>query len=425
MPTALECKRRGKVKNKVTGRCRRKCRPGKEMVDSDSGFCVARKKRSRSRSRSRSRNTVTSCKKKGKLLNKVTGGCRRKCKSGKERIDPDSGRCVRKGKKGGRRRRRRRDEEDDDVVSDEDIEELEEQDDEDDDSVYESEEEEEDDDDGGDDVFSPLIVRRRVRQRKKKAKTAQKQFLKKYGKNAVRLLPRGFVVSKKIGEGSYGSIWKICDEDGFADCNYVVKVEKIVRRKKPKKELVQEFKVQKEFYRKKLTIEPIEQSFFKKGQTTYSLILMRRVDGTLESWLEEQRTDREIQDVFEEIIALNNKIKRAKFTHGDFNVGNIGFDIEIVRRGREEQFRPVFFPIDFGWATTKTNVKNLDLLQLYRVASSFSKPGKKEYNRNRRKLAALIKPILLRAGFSASDLSARNIDSTFEDEHDEYERRYF
>ena len=401
MPTQKSCRKQGKLLNKVTGNCRRKCHRGKEVISPSSGLCSPRK----------SKTNRAKCREEGKMLNKVTGQCRRKCFRGKEIISPESGKCVSRKRKNKKKRtsasrsrsrsrsrspsksRSARKSQSKKNSSNEEHE------------LSEQEELELDmEDDSGQ---TPLIRRHRIEERQRTAKKAQKKFQRLYGKNGTDELPEGFTVTKLIGSGSYGTIWKICDEKTFSDCNYVVKIEKKVKSL-GKRKMKEEFKVQKLFNEKGLTIKPIDQVFFKKGRREFSMILMERVDGTLYDWLKQERSETELKRVFKQLMELQKKIKRSGFTHGDFHESNIGYNLEI-KNGR---FQPVFFPIDFGFSTTKGNFKDIDLFQLYRVLILFVEPGQNIHNKNARFLAKLIKPILLKR-FTKKQLSKSKIDEFF------------
>lgn len=344
------------------------------------------------------------CRRVGKVLNKVTRKCRRKCKIGKEKIDQKTGMCISRKKKQTEKKRRRarqsiqqyenRDDDEEAELTEEQEEEL--------DRMIEKQQNE------------PGIRRYRISQRKSDQRKAQKDFRKKYGKTAEQLLPSGYKVSKQVGKGAFGTIWKICKEE-LSRCEYVVKIEER-KDKKSKKEAKKEFDVHRKFYRKRLTVKPTDIKFFKKGGKSYSMITMEKVDGVLDDWLKEKRRKSELDAVLKVLLKVEQKIARAKFTHGDMHSGNIGYILEI----RNNRFQPIFFPIDFGWSTTKKNFKQIDLLQLYRGFSSFPSKTNKEYNANIAYLAKKLKPIILNMGFSSRSLGAKNIHKTYDKVHDKY-----
>lgn len=239
-----------------------------------------------------------------------------------------------------------------------------------------------------------------------------------YGKKATSLLPKGYIVTRHIGSGAYGSIWKLCDQDSYSDCKYAVKVEQVDHIPEPKSydQLRYEYKMQRNFYCNGLGVEPIKHKMFKRGKTTYSMIVMCRMDGTMEDLLTTERTSDEIDILYRKMKAILKRLKRHHMTHGDFHVGNLGYTQEIVNH----TFQPVFYPLDFQWSTDKGHYEDIDLYQLYRSLSLYPMDI---HPKNAKRLIKRIRADLRKAGYSTTELLTRNINDVFDDMHDDYWNR--
>lgn len=396
--TRKQCKK-GKIKNKVSGRCRRKCVRGREIISPTTGLCIKRGLRGKvslRRDRTPSKKVQKRLKKRQKVYEDPS--------SDSDDSD-DSDNMPLQWKKKSKQRKKPRDSDSDsdsDFIPDEEI-------------LSELED-------------SPRVVRgRRISQREKKSKVFSRKFQSRYGKASMKkILPVGFVITSNIGSGKYGSIWKLCDKASFTEC-YAVKMQQLVKKGKKKesgsglmtlKDMKNEIKFQKAFAHKNLSPEILKVVLFKHNGKDYAAILMKKISTTLDGWLNSQkRSNPELKDMHRRILKLSHKIRTLGWTHGDFHGGNIAINFELD----DGVVGPKLSVIDANRSSMKEGHKSLDLLQLYRTLMYYS-----ENDESSRKLGLMIKRDLLRKGLRARDLRSENAtEDTYDRIDDKYADRNF
>ena len=92
---------------------------------------------------------------------------------------------------------------------------------------------------------------------------------------------------------------------------------------------------------------------------TIHFMSMGRVDGTVQSYLSEPRSDQELESIFSKVFDVVLELKNENLNHGDLHIGNVGF---IIGDDGEMEIQL----IDYGFSMDGQFVE-LDVLQLIRV----------------------------------------------------------
>ena len=169
------------------------------------------------------------------------------------------------------------------------------------------------------------------------------------------ILPENYFISKQIGKGTYGSVYLLCNIVS-KKCDKVIKFSTDTSGS----EFHHEIRMNKLFAKYKLAPAVVKGMYLSKKKV--SVIIMDRVDMTLESYLKQDLTEKEVTKIFTKIKTLLSKLKKYNLLHGDFHAGNIGLTQKKNDIG--------LFMIDFGFSKqidNMTNLDELDYLQLYRT----------------------------------------------------------
>lgn len=170
---------------------------------------------------------------------------------------------------------------------------------------------------------------------------------------------RKWAFVKHLGEGASGSV--ILVRNRGTGTKRVAKLSK----KFKKAQVQREFDMQNEFWRHGLAPKAIELAYDEvrhgNDHKKVSVILMQRVDSTLESWLHHKRAKWELDVMLNVLIAFIDKMQRDRLTHGDLHWQNVAFK---YKQGTKTIGRVVL--IDFGSASRKADPR-MEFAQLIRT----------------------------------------------------------
>lgn len=235
-----------------------------------------------------------------------------------------------------------------------------------------------------------------------------KPIVKEFGQKALTIMPDGFQLTRKLGEGDFGVTYQACLTS--YDCVAV----KFLKRHLPKKDYTHEADLQRVFAEKGLAPRiyrgPV---FYSSNGKEFVGLVMERIDGTLDSLLEQAFEPDARADLVAAVLSLLGLMEHFNLTHGDLHTGNIGYRYATTHKN---VLTLQLILIDFGYSVQGVSNRKLDALQLLRTLrepkSTFDKDNVK----------ALIPPlvaILKDEGVTKT--------STYQDLEDQYfdERRRF
>lgn len=191
------------------------------------------------------------------------------------------------------------------------------------------------------------------------------EVIKKFGRDALRVLPPDYELSRFLGEGLYGSTYQICATN--FDCLAV----KFQKMKQNKSVYENEVKIQQLFASHGLAPKVIGNILYTKHKNKpIASYLMERIDGTLKSLLKKPNlSDDSLLQIISALLTLIGKFQEYKLTHGDFHTENIAYQWKTDSEGVSHV---QFLAIDFGRSRSgKANIK-MDLLQLVRTLLWFN-----------------------------------------------------
>lgn len=189
----------------------------------------------------------------------------------------------------------------------------------------------------------------------------RKEIEKLYGKDFANAIPHQIKIVKKIGleTDTSNSIYSGRLSPG------VRRVVKIARANKTEAQF--ESVMQVLFSRAGLSPRLYQ---FKTVYSNYSFFIMGEIDGTLLSYLEDPRSERELSHIVDEIEHLIKRMCKAGLSHNDLHFGNISIEEMIFGSPSDHVIKPGLGVIDFGYATFLKNDDDCQyqssMAQLYR-----------------------------------------------------------
>jgi hypothetical protein len=187
---------------------------------------------------------------------------------------------------------------------------------------------------------------------------------------------------KLLGVGEYGLAFSICNPSISSEV-FVVKYQKYKQENKNADELfVREFEMQKKFFEAGIAPEP------KFVELSPNILVMAKLDGTLNDLLENPCSEETLNGILEGIINLISRMCAYNLSHRDLHWGNIGY----VFKFDEEQFdtldinlhplqrRTDFQLIDFDSSKDEGCDPEAELAQLIRTTFKPSDYGLNEKN---------------------------------------------
>jgi serine/threonine protein kinase len=139
-------------------------------------------------------------------------------------------------------------------------------------------------------------------------------------------LPENYEIYDYINEGANGAVYLICNKKNNGDCK-ALKIA-ILENKEKIDDFLAEVKYNQIFAQYNLGPKIYSHKIFPFKQDTYGLIVMEKIDGTLEDLLK-TRKSKEVLDTIMNWIEYSIKMMcKYNLTHGDLHWGNIGYKID-------------------------------------------------------------------------------------------------
>jgi hypothetical protein len=132
---------------------------------------------------------------------------------------------------------------------------------------------------------------------------------------------------KLLGVGAYGLAFTICNPSLSSEL-FVVKYQYNQENKNADEVFLREYEMQKKFFEAGIAPEP------KFVELSPNIIVMAKIDGTLDGLLEKPCSKETLDGILEGIISLISKMCAYKLSHRDLHWGNVGY----VFTFDEEQF---------------------------------------------------------------------------------------
>ncbi len=176
-----------------------------------------------------------------------------------------------------------------------------------------------------------------------------------------------------LGKGSHGIVFTVCVALQQSLLTHLILFAvKYDLTGNAQDAFAKEFDMQERFYNFGLAPKPLVLI-----RDPVPIIVMNKVDGTLDWWLRDQRSERELDHVVSELVRIIFILSDHNFAHRDMHWGNVTYDIDMEARS----FRLGL--LDFGYAQPGSNPQ-LELVQLIRT--SFPNYGKDRDETNMRYL---------------------------------------
>jgi tRNA A-37 threonylcarbamoyl transferase component Bud32 len=177
-------------------------------------------------------------------------------------------------------------------------------------------------------------------------------------------------VVRYLGGGEFGKVLSICkNADG---CKAI----KILISNPDRDFLSPEQEINNQEYVSTVGLAPKIHRVCREGDSNF--IVMDEVDGVFEMFLRDQKSDLELDIVFEEIKKLLKNLCKYKITHGDLHWGNVGYMIKSDPNTNKSYAQIIL--IDFGQSNVGKCNPQLDTLQLFRTATKEFTPVANRYN---------------------------------------------
>lgn len=196
----------------------------------------------------------------------------------------------------------------------------------------------------------------------------------RWGKGLREVLPEGYVLSRVLGTGKYGTVL-LAGNPTVGDY-LVIKLVKIDGQKAVD-DLDHELHMLKIFARAGLAPKPLvdEPVYYRQkggggGKKRYKkigLIAMEAVHTDLQTLLKRRIKPSSLYEIFARILWLVMTMREHGLTHGDLHLGNIACIYDVNAEGTLHVDLRL---IDFGWAySDKKSFPDVDILQLLRTTA--------------------------------------------------------
>ena len=188
-----------------------------------------------------------------------------------------------------------------------------------------------------------------------------RQEIKKYfgGSRALECV-ENYKFLKLLGQGDYGDVYLMEKNNKLLVAKYV---------EDPKKKYPIQYEVAMQIYFSTLKIAPKIYFFDSWKNNEYSLVVMERIDETLEDVLSQKHSKNFLDYIFKEIGKLIDLLCKYKIRHNDLHWGNIGFlNHKIIL-------------IDFGYASIghKKCLDSIEWFQLARTIYNIEDTSNRDY----------------------------------------------
>lgn len=202
--------------------------------------------------------------------------------------------------------------------------------------------------------------RRKIKKSIDKEDNLQSYNIKRRFGIDIRKYIKGYKIVGSIGSGINNNIWILCKPQSRDKRCDIIKIQP----RTPKSDSLEyEIHMQKEFKKHHLEAPKVLKEIHLKNGKIISILLMSKIDGTVEDLLRDRRSHDELDQIYEWIVSLISKMCNGNLIHGDFHWQNICYVKDSSQRPMP--FRPAL--IDFGYAASAPCHSQLELLQALRT----------------------------------------------------------
>lgn len=199
------------------------------------------------------------------------------------------------------------------------------------------------------------------------------EILTKYGIDINDVTP-GYTATQLLGEGSYGVVYKICNE---FNCK-VVKIQTLnANVKQDKRNIAYEVEMQNMFASYGLAPYVQFVQLIKYKNRYNSIIVMDLVYNILEETILTKRLNYEYLDlIVDGLVDVIMRMSQIGITHGDMHWGNIAELLSF-----KNSFEPSILLVDFGQSSNTGANPKLEFLQLLRSSYTYFENSNNPYNK--------------------------------------------
>ena len=160
-----------------------------------------------------------------------------------------------------------------------------------------------------------------------------------------KAIGKGFVITKELGSGDFGTTYAMCNREN-SDLCYAVKV---IRKVREKTEVEYEFAIQRKFAQAGIAPDVIGNKpyFYNYKGGHFAIIVMQRIDGVLDELLVTTLKPADLDLIFRELMKIVIRLAQNNLTHGDMHPGNVSY---VFTRNSENTLTVRLQLIDFGWS---------------------------------------------------------------------------
>jgi serine/threonine protein kinase len=190
----------------------------------------------------------------------------------------------------------------------------------------------------------------------------EKAIVEMYGPEFINMMPSGYILSKKLGSGRYGTTFSICK--GRFQCSAL----KIIELEDGREELNHEIRIQNKFHTKNLAPAVLgKPMFYNFNGKEFGVIHMEQIDNVLDNILSINLTPEGLDDIARGFLYLVSQLDLAGYTHRDMHPGNIAVNNRVDAYGKATVQLSL---IDFGHSRTNDGAwPEVEVLQFLRTLS--------------------------------------------------------
>lgn len=180
---------------------------------------------------------------------------------------------------------------------------------------------------------------------------------------------KGWRITNFLGAGTFGFVFSIRSGTSRRGALKVVKDEANFS-------VAKEIAMQKRFHKLGMSPPVIDHcSYTPKGGERVHFILMERIDGVIDSFLQKRAPSNLLDTMVDRLFQIIQKMEKENLTHGDFHTENIGFVYKRANTPGNIQI------IDHGMSSDKGSNPELEVVQFLRTIESRYSPRMDSQNR--------------------------------------------
>lgn len=148
------------------------------------------------------------------------------------------------------------------------------------------------------------------------------EIKKRFGAKFITQIPAGFVITRRLGSGKYGTTFALCKS--VEECRAMKVIE--ISKKSTLDDLKSEVFMQRKF--SEFGMAPVvigDPVVYKYKRKKFAIVQMGQIGGVVDDLMRVSLKKAALDDLFFGLMKIVLQLRRFEMSHGDFHTSNIGF----------------------------------------------------------------------------------------------------